>query len=124
VKRILIAEDDPLSARALADYLSAHGYDTLVARTGQQALERFASDRPDMLLLDVQLPLKNGFEVCFAVRQSKTGRAVPILLMSAVYTDTTHAEPYAVQGLGAQGYLVKPFSMKQVLKRVQDLIGA
>jgi DNA-binding response OmpR family regulator len=121
VKKILIAEDDPLSARALADYLSAHGYDTLVARTGQQAIERFSADRPDMLLLDVQLPLKNGFEVCFAVRQSS--RDVPILLMSAVYTDTTHAEPYAVQGLGAQGYVVKPFSMRQMLKRVQDLIG-
>ena len=124
MKKILIVEDDSIGAQALADYLGAHGYAITVARTGPDGVRRFRQDEPDLMLVDVQLPLKNGFEVCFDVRQqSERGRQVPILLMSAVYTDTQHAESYARSGLGAQGYLVKPFSMASVLERVERLLA-
>ena len=123
MKKILIVEDDPVSSRALCDYLSANGFYTTVARTGPEGVASFAQELPDLMLVDVQLPLKNGFEVCFDVRQTDYGRNVPILLMSAVYTDREHAEPYAKRGLGAADYLVKPFSMRAMLERVHSLIG-
>ncbi|MCA9624474.1 MAG: response regulator transcription factor [Myxococcales bacterium] len=121
-KRILIVEDDPVSWRALADYLAAQGYTTMVAETGPEGLRRFHDDRPDLMLIDVQLPLKNGFELTFEVRQTPRGRDVPILLMSAVYTDVDHAGPYAERGLQAQGYLVKPFRLRQMLDKVRALL--
>lgn len=123
MKKILIVEDDPVSSRALSDYLTANGYFTTVARTGPDGVSSFTQEMPDLLLVDVQLPLKNGFEVCFDIRQTEYGKNIPILLMSAVYTDTSHAEPYAKRGLGAADYLVKPFSMRAMLARVQSLIG-
>ena len=122
-KRILIVEDDPVSWRALADYLSAHGFTTLVACNGQDGLRRFHEDKPDLMLIDVQLPLRNGFELCFDVRQTPRGRDLPILLMSAVYTDVEHARPYAIDGLGAQDYLLKPFRLRSVLSRVRELLN-
>jgi len=112
-----------VSWRALADYLDAHGYTTLVAETGPDGLRRFREDRPDLMLIDVQLPLKNGFELAFEVRQTARGRDIPILLMSAVYTDVDHATRYAEQGLKAQGYLVKPIRLKKVLAQVRELLA-
>jgi DNA-binding response OmpR family regulator len=123
MKKILIVEDDPVSSQALSDYLTANGYFTSVARTGPEGVESFATESPDLMLVDVQLPLKSGFEVCFDVRQTAHGRHIPILLMSAVYTNTDHAKPYAERGLGVQDYLVKPFSMRAMLQRVQSLLG-
>jgi DNA-binding response OmpR family regulator len=122
-KRILIVEDDPISWRALSDYLSAHGYTTMVAENGPDGLSRFHRDRPDLMLIDVQLPLRNGFELCFDVRQTPRGHKLPIMLMSAVYTDTEHARPYAMNGLGAQDYLLKPFRLRKVLARVRELLA-
>lgn len=120
--RILIVEDDPVSWHAMADYLGAHGYTTMVAETGPDGLRRFHEDRPDLMLIDVQLPLKNGFELTFEVRQTPRGRDIPILLMSAVYTDVDHATRYAEDGLKAQGYLVKPIRLKKVLAHVKTLL--
>ncbi|NOY90932.1 MAG: response regulator [Deltaproteobacteria bacterium] len=122
MKRVLVVEDDPLSLNIVTTFLRAHGYDILVARTGQQALDVFQLDRPDMIVLDVQLPRKNGFEVCFEVKRTEEGKHTPVILMSAVYTDEEHAQRYSEE-LHADGYFVKPFPMKTLLGRVRDLIG-
>ncbi len=120
MKKILVIEDDPLNREILSDYLEAFGYDLVTAATGPEGVERFHETNPDLLLVDIQLPRKNGFEVCFEVKQT---RDVPVLLMSAVYTDTEHARPYTERGLKAEGYLIKPFPMADLLQRVQSLIG-
>ncbi len=122
MKRVLVVEDDPLSLNIVTTFLRAHGYDILVARTGQQALDIFQLDRPDMIVLDVQLPRKNGFEVCFEVKRTEEGKDTPVVLMSAVYTDEEHAQRYSAE-LHADAYFVKPFPMKALLGRVRDLIG-
>lgn len=121
MKKILVVEDDPLNLQILSDYLAAHGYETCVATTGTEGLERFEADHPDLLLIDVQLPRKNGFELCFDVKQ---GRDVPVLLMSAVYTDAEHAHEYTKRGLRAEGYFIKPFELGKLLTTVRTLIGA
>jgi DNA-binding response OmpR family regulator len=122
-KTILVVEDDPVNGLVLLDYLTAHGYRVLLAKTGPDGVAAFQRDKPDMVLVDVLLPRKNGFEVCFDIKRSERGRDVPLVLMSAIYKDVEHAEGYAKNDLGAQGFLVKPFELTDLLGRVKSLIG-
>jgi DNA-binding response OmpR family regulator len=122
VKKILVVEDDPVNAQILSDFLAANGYATAQASTGTEGIERFKSERPDLMLVDVQLPRKNGFEVCFEVKRSPEGRELPVLLMSAVYTDREHADRYSSGSLRADGYLTKPFDLADLLARVRRLL--
>lgn len=123
MKKILVVEDDAVSARMVSDYLGARGYSASVARNGVEAVAACAAQEPDLMLVDVALPLKNGFEVCFDVKRTEHGQRMPLLLMSAVYRDTDHAEAYAERDLRAQGYLSKPFELSDLLTRIEALIG-
>lgn len=123
MKRILVVEDDPLSARVLRDLLTAHGYEVSIAKSGPEGIDSFSRDEPNLVLIDVMLPRKNGFEVCFELRRTERGRTTPMILMSAVYTDRLHAERYAQTDLGAAAYLVKPFALSTLLEHVHACIG-
>jgi DNA-binding response OmpR family regulator len=123
-KRILVVEDDVTSARMVRDYLEAHGYDISVASSGTEGLERFQREQPDLMIVDVALPRKSGFELCFDVKRTTHGQQMPLLLMSAVYRDTDQASAYAKDGLRAQGYLAKPFDLAVLLARVETLLSA
>jgi DNA-binding response OmpR family regulator len=122
-KTILVVEDDPVNGLVLLDYLTAHGYRVFLSKTGPDGVAAFEKDRPDMVLVDVLLPRKNGFEVCFDIKRSERGRDVPVVLMSAIYKDVIHAHEYAKTDLGAAGFLVKPFELSDLLSRVHALIG-
>ncbi len=122
-KTILVVEDDPVNGLVLLDFLEAHGYRVLLSKTGPDGVAAFRQDRPDMVLVDVLLPRKNGFEVCFDIKRSERGRTTPVLLMSAIYKDVEHAEQHARSNLGAAGFLVKPFELGDLLARVRSLIG-
>jgi DNA-binding response OmpR family regulator len=122
-KTILVVEDDPVNGLVLMDYLEAHGYRVLLSKTGPDGVAAFTKDEPDMVLCDVLLPRKNGFEVCFDIKRTERGRNTPVLLMSAIYKDVAHAEGYARNELGAQGFLVKPFELGHLLTQVRSLIG-
>jgi DNA-binding response OmpR family regulator len=122
-KTILVVEDDPVNGLVLLDYLEAHGYRVLLSKNGPDGVTAFSKDKPDLVLVDVLLPRKNGFEVCFDIKRTEKGRTTPVLLMSAIYKDVAHAEGYAKTDLGAQGFLVKPFELADLLARVQALIG-
>ena len=114
MKKILVVEDDPVNQTILLDFLAANGYETVGASSGPEGLERFEGDAPDLLLVDIQLPRKNGFELLREIKGRPEGRATPILLMSAVYTDKDHT---------ADGYLTKPFDLALLLSQVRHLLG-
>jgi DNA-binding response OmpR family regulator len=122
-KRILVVEDDPIGRKMLSDYLRAHGYDVSVAVNGAEGVAKAASERPDLVVCDVALPKKSGFEVCFDVKRAPETRDVPVILVSAVCKDA-HSEFYAAVDLRAQGYFVKPFSMSAMLDRIRSLLPA
>jgi DNA-binding response OmpR family regulator len=122
MKKIVVVEDDAVSARMLRDYLDAHGYAVSVATTGTDGLARFAAVQPDLMVVDVALPLKSGFELCFEVKRSERGRATPVILMSAALRDD-HAHRYAVDDLQAAAWLSKPFELRALLAEVERLIG-
>jgi len=122
VKKILVVEDDPVNLQILSDFLGAHGYRTAGASTGTEGIERFRAERPDLMLVDIQLPRKNGFELCAEVKGTPEGRAMPVLLMSAVYADRDHVQRFGHDALRADGYLSKPFDLSELLERVRDLL--
>jgi CheY-like chemotaxis protein len=121
VKKILVVEDDPVNQMILTDFLAANGYQTVAAASGPEGIERFDRDAPDLCLVDVQLPRKNGFEL---VREIKgRGRAVPVLLMSAAYNNQDQSTRTIQLGALADGYLSKPFDLVQLLDQVRTLLG-
>lgn len=123
MKKILVVEDDPVNQMILLDFLAANGYETFGASTGPEGIERFERDAPDLLLVDVQLPRKNGFELLREIKGRPDGSAIPILLMSAVYNDRDQSSRTVQLGTLADGYLSKPFDLVQLLAQVRRLLG-
>lgn len=119
-KKILLVEDDPIGRGAIKDFLTARGYWVSIASTGTEALKKFQEDTPDLLLVDVLLPQRSGFEVCFEVKRVDPSK--PVVLMSAVCKDQ-HSTQYASESLQAQGYLVKPFKMGALLGQIEKLLA-
>jgi CheY-like chemotaxis protein len=121
VKKILVVEDDPVNQMILMDFLAANGYQTVAASSGPEGIERYEHEAPDLCLVDVQLPRKNGFEL---VREIKgRGAQTPVLLMSAVYNDADQSTRTVQLGTLADGYLTKPFDLVQLLSQVRRLLG-
>jgi len=123
VKKILVVEDDPVNQMILSDFLAANGYDMVAASSGPEGLERFERDAPDLLLVDIQLPRKNGFELLREIKGRPEGKATPILLMSAVYNDRDQSSRTIQLGTLADGYLTKPFDLVYLLAQVRQLLG-
>jgi two-component system response regulator MprA len=123
VKKILVVEDDPVNQMILLDFLAANGYDTIGASSGPEGIARFEADAPDLLLVDVQLPRKNGFELLQDIKSRPNGKTTPILLMSAVYNDHDQSSRTIQLGTLADGYLSKPFDLVQLLNQVRTLLG-
>lgn len=111
-----------MTALVISEYLRSFGYRTSVARNGSEGVTKFIDDRPDLALVDVLLPKRDGFDVCFVMKASEHGKVAPVVLMSAAYRDEFEAETYA-RGLLAAGFLKKPFDLDVLVERVHQLIG-
>ncbi|MEM7789666.1 MAG: response regulator transcription factor, partial [Bacteroidota bacterium] len=115
--RVLLVEDDPDLADLVGLHLTEAGYAVEAVRDGAFALQRALSERFDLVVLDVMLPGKTGFEVCRELRAA--GRTVPVLMLTA-----RGAEADRVEGLetGADDYVPKPFSVRELMARVRALL--
>ncbi|HPQ83893.1 MAG: response regulator transcription factor [Actinobacteria bacterium] len=111
--RVLVVDDDPALSEMLGIVLQADGFEPFFESDGSRALEAFHQTRPDLVLLDVMLPGKDGIEVCRAIRAES---GVPIVMLTAK-TDTVDV----VLGLesGADDYVVKPFKAKELIARIR-----
>ncbi len=116
-RRILIAEDDAHIRRGLADALESEGYAVFLAGDGRETLARVAKDKPDLILLDIMMPEKNGYDVCRELRQA--GHTVPIVMLTA-----KGEELDKVLGLqlGADDYVAKPFGVSELLARIAAVL--
>jgi DNA-binding response OmpR family regulator len=117
--KILVADDEPNIVISLEYLLKREGYTVLTARDGQQALEVIANELPDLVLLDVMMPKKTGFEVCQEVRGNEAMQSVKILMLTAKGRDTDVAKGIA---LGANAYITKPFSTKELVQKVAEML--
>ena len=119
-KRILIADDEPNIVAALEFLLQRNGYEVQVARNGDEALMMIAQHKPDLVLLDVMMPLRSGYDVCQSVREHEDGRHIKIVMLSAKGRDI---EVNKGLSLGADLYITKPFSTRELVARINDLLG-
>ena len=110
---VLFAEDDETLRTGLEAALSSEGYETCGCKDGNEALSAFAQRRPDLLILDVMMPGKSGFDVCVEVRRSDP--SVPIIFLTA---KTSEADVVIGLGLGADDFIPKPFRIRELLARV------
>jgi DNA-binding response OmpR family regulator len=117
---VLIADDEPNILISLEFLMKREGHEVLLARDGIEALQMIRSHRPALVLLDVMMPGKSGFEVCQAVRADETLAGVKILLLSAKGRDTDVAQGL---GVGADDYMTKPFSTRELAARVARMLG-
>jgi len=117
VARILIVEDEPDIALGLREDLSSHGYDVEVVRDGQSAAVRGKEPDWDLILLDLMLPRKDGFDVCRQLR--KDGVNTPIIMLTA---RTHEAEKVMGLDIGADDYVTKPFSPRELRSRIHAVL--
>lgn len=120
-QHILIADDEPNIVISLEYLMQREGYSVSVARDGQQAIDAILRERPALVLLDVMMPIKSGFEVCQAVRADEAVRHTLILMLSAKGRDTDVAKGL---GLGADAYMTKPFSTQALVRKVREMLEA
>ena len=118
-KRILVAEDDPVTARFVGSLLEEHGYEVIVASDGDHALEIAAGAEPDLIVSDLVMPYRDGYEVLRALRNDPRFRAVPVVILSM-----RDREEDIVRGFeqGADDYVVKPFNARELVARVRRLL--
>jgi DNA-binding response OmpR family regulator len=117
---VLIADDEPNIVTSLEFLMRRCDYEVRVARDGEEALRLAGDFRPDVLLLDVAMPLCDGFEVCRRLRDNPATRAVRILMLTAHGRGADIDRGLAV---GADAYITKPFSNKELVATVRGLLG-
>ncbi|OBS30673.1 two-component system response regulator [Tepidimonas fonticaldi] len=120
-KRVLIVDDEPNILISLEFLMKREGYEVQVARDGEEGLALAGRWRPDVVLLDVMMPRKSGFDVCQAIRADAALAGMRIVMLTAKGRDTDVAKGLA---LGADAYLTKPFSTQELVRRVRELLGA
>jgi DNA-binding response OmpR family regulator len=119
--KILIVDDEPNILISLEYLMQREGFDVSVARDGLQAIEAIGRDPPDLVLLDVMMPGKTGFEVCQEVRAQDALKDIRILMLTAKGRDTDVAKGLA---LGADAYMTKPFSTRELVLKVREMLGS
>lgn len=118
-KKILIVDDEPNIVISLEFLMKKEGFAVAVAGDGDAALEQAAAFRPDLVLLDVMMPKKSGYEVCEQLRGDPTQADLKIVMLTAKGRESEVAKGIAI---GADAYVTKPFSTKELVARVKTLL--
>lgn len=119
-EKVLIADDEPNIVVSLEFMMKREGFDVLVARDGQGALDMIRREHPRLVLLDATMPGLSGFDVCEAVRADAAIRDTRIVMLTAKARETDMARGV---GAGADIYVTKPFSTRDLVARVRDMMG-
>ena len=118
--KILVVDDDPVIVKATRRLLDKAGYETLPAQTGREALEAARAHHPDLILLDVNMPDMNGFDACRQLKADPALAGIGVIIVTSTYTD---AESQASGlDLGADGYIARPISNRELLARLQAML--
>ena len=118
-RKILIADDEPNIVAAVEFLLQRNGYEVHVARNGDEALKVVEACNPDLVLLDVMMPLRSGYEVCKRIRENEAWRHIKIIMLSAKGRDAEVTKGLAI---GADLYVTKPFSTKDLMGKIVTLL--
>ncbi len=118
-QKILIADDEPNIVAALEFLLQQSGYEVLVARNGEEALKLVAANIPDLVLLDVMMPIRSGYDVCMRMRERADWRHIKVVMLSAKGRESEVNKGLA---MGADLYVTKPFSTRDLMAKIKGLL--
>jgi len=116
--RVLIIEDERALTEVVVFNLEKEGYEVIVAHDGQEGLRKAQTQLPDLILLDLMLPILGGLDVCRELRAGERTRDIPIVMLTAKAEETDQLVGFS---LGADDYVTKPFSIKVLLQRIKAL---
>jgi len=119
-KTVLIVEDNELNMKLFHDLLEAHGYDTLQTRTGMEALELAREHKPDLILMDIQLPEISGLEVTKWIKEDEDLAPIPVIAVTAF---AMKGDEERIRQGGCEAYISKPISVARFLETVRSYIG-
>ncbi len=119
-KKVLIVDDEPNIVTSLEYLMKKSGYEVSIARNGDEALALIGSFLPDVVLLDVMMPRKSGYEVCQQIRERPDWRHIKVVMLSAKGRE---AEVNKGLSLGADTYVTKPFSNQELITKIDELLG-
>lgn len=117
---VLVVDDEPNIVLSLEFLLKQVGYEVRVARDGEAALEAIAQVKPGLVLLDVMMPKRDGFDVCQTIRANPDWADIRIIMLTAKGREVEREKGLA---LGADEYVTKPFSTREVVEKVRQLLG-
>ena len=117
---VLVVDDEPNIVLSLEFLLKQVGYEVRVARDGEAALEAIAQAKPGLVLLDVMMPKRDGFDVCQTIRANPDWSDIRIIMLTAKGREVEREKGLA---LGADEYVTKPFSTREVVEKVRQLLG-
>ena len=120
-RKVLIADDEENIVISLEFLLKREGFEVLVASDGEAALQMIAEHHPDLVLLDVMMPKRNGYEVCQRMRERPEWRGIKIIMLSAKGRDVEVSKGVS---LGADLYVTKPFSNAELVAQINALLAA
>ena len=119
-KSVLVVEDNELNMRLFCDLLDAYGYDTHQCRDGARAVDIARDERPDLIIMDIQLPEVSGLDITRWIKDDADLAHIPVLAVTAFAMRT---DEQRVREAGCEGYLSKPIQMTSFIRAVEDLIG-
>ena len=118
--RILVVDDEPDIVRVVVKIMEARGHTVTTAKDGAEAIDRVKADPPDVVILDLNLPKIDGYEVCKRIKTDPATRHVPVVMMTAAYVSVEDARTGSAAG--ADEYVVKPFLREVLVHNVERLI--
>lgn len=118
-KKIVLAEDEPQIARLIEFKLKKEGYSVTSKENGEEALKAIKEDKPDLILLDIMMPVMGGYEVLRRLKEDENLKSVPVIMLTA-----RAQEKDVVKGIdmGAEDYITKPFHPAELLARVKRIL--
>jgi DNA-binding response OmpR family regulator len=120
-RKILVVDDDPYILMSLEFLMKKNGYEVIVARNGNEALELVDKQLPHLVLLDIMMPDVDGYEICRHIKSSKKLKAIKVVFMSAKSREADIQKGY---DLGASLYITKPFSTREMMKQINTLMSS
>jgi CheY-like chemotaxis protein len=114
---VLVVDDDPDILEAICDVLENEGYRVARARHGEEALERVSERRPDLILLDLMMPVMDGLTFAHKLRDRRVEPEIPVVVVSA------DGNPQKAASIGARGFLAKPFDIEALLSHVSEHVA-
>jgi two-component system cell cycle response regulator DivK len=120
-QRILVVEDQADNMKILCDLLTNAGYELIAVEDGEEAVRAATSDRPDLILMDIELPILDGYEATRRIKADPALRAIPIIVVTSYALSDGEAKARAA---GCDGFVSKPYSPRQLLAKIREHLPA